>query len=220
MNIYNNKFQKSVNDKQCIGPCYPAYTKAIHPITLMEYTSDKPFCFTNEWYDKNNKKQIADICYIPEKKPIYGINSVPIFEFNCKNFLKLYYNISSFDDAFKYINDNKLPERGESIKSNLPMKTKLRIIECCLKLYLNDKTLNEDLIYFYIDIIKTTWLKNIQKYTKKISINDVTEQDVYNILNKYYKKNKNEWKHINNHNQNIKKETIEYFINKIKNIDI
>ena len=38
------KYPKSMNNIQCIGPCYKAGTVIIHPSTLDEITSNVNFC--------------------------------------------------------------------------------------------------------------------------------------------------------------------------------
>lgn len=156
----SRKYPIGKNNKQCIGPCYPIGHYAIHPITLKPISNkEHPFCPTEQWFDEsNNQVQYTDVCFVPTKekdlpKNLADLNLIlPSFHFNHEFFLKAYYNIDSFEKALEYI----------QINSNLSIYTRLRIMECAWKLY-GDKIdiFDEQLIDFYIEVIKKDWIWDI-----------------------------------------------------------
>lgn len=165
MEITKKKYPTSINNKQCIGPCYEPGTYIIHPITLSYLThKEKPFCPTMHWFDEKNKASMnADICVIPSSKEDIDRHQielsfiVPTFSFNCDYFLKTYYDIYSFESALDWISNNPSP-----------LYTQLRIIDCSWKVYgSNVDILNDQLIELYIHIIKKEWIKSIYPVVAK-----------------------------------------------------
>lgn len=177
------EYPKSKNNHSCIGPCYEPNTWIVHPITL-DYVTDNvhPFCPTNEWFRSNaetGKKSAAytDICNKPtDKEDIHRkdleLNMLlPHIDYNCTQFLKLYYKINTFEESISWIKNNK----------HTPINTQLRIIDCSLKAWgQTDKDVNilsnQDLIEFLInDVVKKYWIKDIYNKVKKyihISLDD------------------------------------------------
>ena len=240
----NSKFPISVNNKQCIGPCYEPGTIIIHPITLNYLTNkQRPFCPTILWYNEESKLyEDGDQCLVAsklstlDKENIELSYIVPTIYFNCEYFLKVYYDIYSFESAIDWITN---------IKS--PMYTQLRVMDCAWKIYgSNADIINDQLIDFYIMIIKKDWIKNIYpRIAHYISIDDnannillkehnddiqqyqierinyfvkkiLTKQLVYRVLQSYIEENKSQWKDIQSHNINIEKHFIDHIVNKIK----
>ena len=168
--IINKKYPKSTNNIQCVGPCYKPKTWIIHPITLDYITDiDEPFCPTNirEIKLPNGKfdKVYIDTCNIPThqqdtyKKEMELSMLIPNIDFNSNEFLKIYYNIFSFEDALDWLDKNNY----------LSINTKVRVIEISLIVYGNTLELVDyRLIIFFIDLIKYKWINYI-----------------YNTLNKY-----------------------------------
>jgi hypothetical protein len=169
----NIKYPKSTNNIQCIGPCYKPKTWIIHPITLDYITDmDDPFCPTNVQEKKlpNGKldKVYIDTCNIPthqkdiSKKDMEMSMLIPHIEFNSNEFLKIYYNIFSFEDVLNWLDKN----------SHLSINTKIRVIESAFIAY--GKTLDMidyRLVNFFIDLIKYKWINHIyNKLNKYINI--------------------------------------------------
>lgn len=210
----SQRFPIGLTNKQCIGPCYPAGKYVMHPITLTYITDpERPFCPTNEWFnEKSNKQEIIDICLIPsvinsEQNQQIGLNfMLPTFYFNCEYFLKTYYDIYSFESAIDWITINGNGNGGSS-----PIYSQLRIIECAWKVYgatLN--ILNDQLINFYLYVIKKEWIKNIYPiFSKYIKI----DKDNIFLSNSPSKETK-ETKETNEEN---KIEKINYFLSKFIN---
>lgn len=192
-NLNQKKFPKSITGRQCIGPCYESNKYIMHPINLTYVTDkEKPFCPTHEWRnEKTGKNEIIDICLIPSKaddinKQQIELNFiVPTFEFSCEYFLKTFYNIYSFESALDWISTN----------INNPIYSLLRIINCAWKIYGSTvDIINEQLIEFYINVIKKEWIKDIYPiiskylstenkriYMKRPNKNDINNKNINQI---------------------------------------
>lgn len=220
------KYPVSKNQFNCIGPCYHPSTWIVHPITL-EYTTDKnnSFCPVHQWehVDKNTGKKTSlstDICYPPtENEDLSGkefeINILtPNIDFNDAHFLKIYYNIHSFEDAVEFIDSRKY----------LPILTKLRIMNCALNAYGDELTvIYHRTVNFFIEVVEKLWMNDIYNAVKKyVFINDdkiFFDKPHSNELNKINKTN--EMNKINEANESEdERNTIMIFLkNKFVNSD-
>lgn len=248
----NSKYKsypRSKNGLQCVGPCYQAGTQIVHPETL-EYTTNKnnPFCPVAPWEftDKDTGKKMiltTDECNRPtENKDLSGkefeINILtPTIDFNSTQFLKIYYNIYSFEDAISFITDKKY----------LPLLTRCRIINCALASYGKDlNMIDHRVIDFFIELVNTLWIEelfhrlekyinidngkisfgkntdnNTNKNNKNIIINFIKSKFVNNdeimkFLMRYIKYRKDVWDNIESHIDNIKDDFIDYIENKVQ----
>jgi hypothetical protein len=241
MDNSSKKFSVGSNGQQCIGPCYPAGFEILHPITLQLMTNpENPFCPTTKWVDPiDNKIKWTDLCIVSENDKLNTDNKqsidyiLPTLGINSEIFLKTYYKIYSFESALDYI-----------FNDNLPLYTQLRIINCAWKVYgYKAEIINDQLINFYINLIKKEWIKDIypqianliyvdgkniyfkenkstieDKQIEKINFFNKklnTTQIIYKILILYINENKSNWKDIIDHNENIKNTVINYMVNKI-----
>lgn len=254
MELNVKTYPKSIHNIQCIGPCYYPGTMIVHPVTLQTLTDpDEPFCPVNQFehFDKNTGMKTTkslDICYRPTDNvdlsgKEFEMNMLnPNIEFNNNEFLKIYYNISSFEDAINYIDSKKY----------LPIATKLRIIDCSLNAFGYELTIFDNrVVDFFIDVISQKWMDDIYdkigKYIKidgdKISFKNnikrnvsafhtdsetdknikynfikskfITPEEIYKFLSRYLKHRKENWKQIKQHSINIKKDFIDYIELKI-----
>lgn len=246
-NIFEETYPISDKGFKCLGPCYPPNEMIIHPITLDKITDDvDPFCPVNQ-YEKidpdTNKKRIyhTDVCsnitsHKYSQRELEMSVILPEIDFNCSHFLRVYYGIFNFQDALNYI------------KQNIPLLTKIRLINCSWNQYGNDIdfTTNQ-LLDFYIEVIKKRWIngyyKKLKHYIKvdsnKISFTEYKEvsDDKHNVekinfilkklvnrkiliefFNRYINENKNLWDKTNDHNKIIKRKILNHFINSIKKI--
>lgn len=240
----------SRHNNQCIGPCFEKDTWILHPVTL-EYINnpDLDICPTNEWLDKDPvtgefKISGHDACDNPIKKSDLTkrdkiLNTlVPKIEFSCSHFLKMYYKIESFDESVLWIKNHPYS----------PINTKLRIMECALKQWGNTNTfsITNEMIEFYIQVIKQLWITDIYKVTNKYIYiedgkiyfkKDIVEDNSskvekinflikkfidHNIVHKfmisYFDNYKEEWKSVGAHNKLIKRDFVKYILKKIENI--
>lgn len=259
-NIINKKYPISQHNRQCLGPCYEKGTWIVHPVTL-KYIVDfnNHFCPTNEWeyLDPDTGEhdiKYTDACYIPtnnkdiSQKEIEMNALLPEIEFDCLKFLKIYYDLHSFEDILNWITLNK----------QIPILTKLRIMECAWESFGKDLDFIDDrLVDFYEEIIKKRWIKKIYNRIKKYIFVDrnekiylkkeekypniiktyidkkdryktekinfiiktfVTKNNIYKFLSSYIEKYKHKWNDIRSHSSNLKEYFIEYIINKIHEI--
>src|SRR5687767_8695261 len=141
-----HKFPKSINNQQCIGPCYKAGTLMLHPITLTYFSHPQyNICPTYEWYDKTEKtNKIVDKCFVPSKEEDISKYHVdlsfiePEFGFTCDFFLKTCYNVYSFESALDVISN---------IPKSTSLRTLMRIIECAWREYGNSlDVINDQLV--------------------------------------------------------------------------
>lgn len=247
--VFDRKYPISKNNKQCIGPCYEPGTWIIHPITLEYVTNtNHSFCPVNQWEitdPKSGKKfnRTTDECYVPthekdiSKKEIEMNILIPKIDFSCIQFLKIYYDIHSFEDSLTWI----------SINYNIPIFTKLRVMNCSLEAFgSNIDIIDDRLVDFYIEVIKKVWIKDIYPYIKnyifvdnnKIYLKDNKNNEliddkyviekinfflekfanknmIYKFLLKYINKYKHSWNNIESHNNELKKYYKKYIIDKI-----
>jgi len=205
---YNIKYPKSNKGYQCLGPCYDARVTTIHPITFDVITSKNPYCSVaghQTFYETENKFRITyqDECNkddinnnLDKNEEIYN-NLLPYMEFNIKDFLSMFYEINTFEDGITWISNN----------SDLNIKTKIRIFECILNVF--GKSINiidNRVIDFVIDIIKTNYIhqiyKNLKKYIKIDDKNNSVEIDKNVDDDKKDKKDKKK-KRINTKKVNV-----------------
>lgn len=110
-NIYNiKKFQKSIHNQQCVGPCYKKDTRILHPLYFELITNDKDtFCPVTKWV-RDGEERILDECYEIENvnKTDYNTSDLlfPYVNFNTQLFLESFYNIISFSNGIEWLNNN------------------------------------------------------------------------------------------------------------------
>jgi hypothetical protein len=168
------KYKKSINNIQCLGPCYKGDTYVVHPVYLEHINKhdDNPFCPTeyHEVVDDNTgKKRLIpyDICENPtDNTDISTSESIILFQsgFTKDVFLSLYYDINSYEEMIEWLNNNK----------SALIDTKARIVNSALNIYGNKIDFFDDVfIEFYINYMKEKSSKKIYKEIhKNIGIND------------------------------------------------
>ena len=176
------KYPKSKNNFQCLGPCYYPETRILHP-TLIELTTNMthPFCPVDEWTKMENGKpvtMISDICLNPTNSENnmtsdLELNALtPHIDFNSEHFLKIYYNLFSFEESIEWLEKNK----------HVPMGTKMRIMNCSLKVFGGDIELFDTRFAdFFIDIVKKRYIKNIYNDVHKYIGYDKETKEIYII---------------------------------------
>jgi hypothetical protein len=172
-NKENKKYPKSINDFQCLGPCYEKNTTIFHPTRFREISDpQQPFCPTVEHAVEDHltgisRKTTFDTCLNPtHNKDVSTSFSLlnPKSEFSKELFLGVYYNINSFNQCMEWITNN----------SHVSLKTKIRIINATLNAYGNEMDLiNDKLNEFFIEYLKIQGVKNIyNKIHKNIGISN------------------------------------------------
>ena len=232
---------KGKHNQPCIGPCLSGKEAIVHPIYLRNIGPfEEPYCSTLEWINEDGQKLIHDTCKEPtditkiDKRDLTISYAIPNFGFDCKEFLKNYYDLYSFESVLEWISQD-----------HNSIYTKLRIVNCSWGAFFNgDEIINDQLIEFYIHVIKKIWIKELYSnifeyisvdknniYIKKNSdkikdhkiekINFIIEKFnnrsfIYNTLKSYIDTNKSRWKNIKNYNNELKQYYIDCVINKIK----
>lgn len=251
------KYPKSKNKFQCLGPCYQPSTIIVHP-TLLEIVTnnENPFCPVNEWtYEdpttgrKQNK--MTDICINPTENTNISNKDLelniltPLVDFNAEQFLKIYYNIFSFEDGLDWCDTNK----------HAPIDTQLRIVKGILKVFgKNIDIIDSRFIDFLINLIKKKYISDIyidlhkyigvsmgtkdnanekfimlvNKDDNELNQNDyylerinffvkvfITKDDIYKFVMRYFKQRKDNWDNINDHVSNMLTDLTDYLTNKI-----
>jgi len=250
MDYANKKYPKSKNNFQCLGPCYNKSTVVIHP-TLLEMVTDneKNFCPVNEWsyidpYSGREYKKSVDTCYNPTadgatKEDLELNILMPYVDFNAEHFLKIYYNVFSFEDALEWC-----------VKNNYTsIDTQIRLMKNALKVYGNQiDMIDNRFVEIFMTYLKKKHIgelySGINQYIgfgdddKKLTIigsnkNNLKVDEyyvertnfiikmfinydyVYKFIMRYIKSKKTEWNNIDNHVIDMVNEFVEYVINKI-----
>ncbi len=245
------KYPKSKNKFQCLGPCYYPGTMVVHP-TQLEIVTDyaQPFCPVDEWKQIDSKtgretETITDNCFKPTEKANISNKELelniltPYIDFNVEHFLKIYYNIFSFEDSVDWIDSNK----------HVPMGTKVRVMNCSLKTFGENIDLFDNRFAdFFIEYVKKNEMKHLyNKLNGHIGINSdkksinlttkdknelltneyclertnyiiktfLEKDDVIKFLVRYFKHRKTQWKEIKNHLSNMSTDFVGYVLNKI-----
>lgn len=240
-----NKYPKSKNNFQCLGPCFKENTRILHPVTFEYIKADNPFCAVNQWVTEENGEKnykITDDCNNVSKNINYDDVSLDIFlptiHFDNTQFLKVNYQLHSFKETIEWANKNK---------NLIPFNTIKRVLGCSWKAYgLNLKYIHDDIIDLYVYISKTIWIKDIYKrigkyvylnnnnivFKKKensdthnqkekvnfIILKLITPGIISKFLTKYIKQYEKSWDDIVSHSDNIKQEYINYIEKKITSI--
>jgi len=239
----NKKYPKSINNLQCLGPCYYKDVTIFHPTQNSYVTQPYSFCPTEAHNEENPisgqiEKHIVDKCINPtHKKDVVSIPLVtPISEFTKQNFLQIY-GIHSIEECFVWLSNNV----------TIPIQTKARVVDATLNVYGKEiQFANDIFIDFFYDYIKKEEITemyellhsyiDIQKDTvllvKKTSLaideyrierinfiisNLVTVEYIKNFLVMYIQKYDN-WENINNNLHLMITKFTEYIISKIKKI--
>jgi hypothetical protein len=178
-NINNTiKHPKSINNIQCIGPCYEAGSVIIHPVTLEEITNpDKNFCPVDNVFITNPKTgermiEVIDFCYMPtiSQKDKMALNDdlrkkllAPTFKFNSSYFLKIYYNIGSLEEGVEWLEKNSIS----------PFKTRERVFNQIMFVHGDNLSIADHRIVKFIRDIMIYNLPSIfREVSKYIDIRD------------------------------------------------
>ncbi|MBA42895.1 MAG: hypothetical protein CMF62_02660 [Magnetococcales bacterium] len=242
MEDIKQKLPKSVNNRQCITHCYEKGTYTIHPVSLNWINSNEgPFCATDPYPyidAKTGTETMLDIDYCTKATIKNNDNKVsdisydiilPTYNFNHKIFLKIHYNIFSFEDAIQWVNENEFTS----------YRTIERILNCAWLSYgLEVDLLDERLINTHLKLIREYKFKDIiSKIGKYISkkndkiilsseknkseVDDkelkeyldrklINSNNLGKFLFKYKDTNVKNWESINFHLNNIINEFIKY----------
>lgn len=146
-------YPKSKNNRQCVGPCFPAGQIVTHPLylnrTVLAKTNNKPFCPTVA-YEKDgtvyNTDECDEVATSEQLKEDYVFTIVePFIHRSNDEFLKNYYNVHTFDDVLKVIES-----------PTAALTTKLRIMNCSFNTF--DFSVTDSVVDFYLNVAKKLWV--------------------------------------------------------------
>jgi hypothetical protein len=162
----SDNFPKSINGRQCIGPCYYPFTNATHPSTGEQFTHRSNFCPVERYTRINNDGKVIieyiDECLVPTSR---GVDDEAEIEakilslnipFDSKYFVNLYYNIISLDGALEWFTDN----------GHLAFRTKERLMNNALVAFNEQINPTDERLTDYISLL---FKKNIRKIYKYLS---------------------------------------------------
>lgn len=157
-------FGKSINNNECIGPCFEKGSILIDPLTLNIIEAKENLCPIGFYNNINeNLEECNKVSKNIRKEDYYKSYLYPYFKFNHRDFLKRYYNIDTYDNFYLWMKDNE--------KINL--NTKSRIIECALIELYNENIIDNIIVDFFEEYIREKYKKVIYDiYIKYIKINN------------------------------------------------
>ena len=182
----NNKNKKeynypiSKNKQQCIGPCYAANTRIIHPLTLEEIDQvDHNFCPVNTFVltnpnTKKNELFNVDICMVPTEREMKMDNMIkenlvlPQFIFSSEYFVKIYYKLSNLDDLLNWLDTNRSD----------PYRTKERVFNNSMIVYGDQLNILDNRIIQYINDVM---IENLPKLYRHLKYYIVVENDIIQL---------------------------------------
>lgn len=239
-----NRYPKSVNGHQCVGPCYHHGVRYRHPIYMDKiYNDDGPACPVTLYKNENGKDVNADKCLVPthkkeDTKEMELIGLTPYIAFNDDYFLNIYYGISTFEEGLSWINNNyELPTLTLSRIFNMSMKVYgngINIIDNRITQFIErflkkkiDKISEKNLRYVgsknsHIMLMKPRdnndekARANVKERQEYLSRMFINEDEIYKFMVKYFKGRKDEWSDINDHVNRITNDMAEYIEQKIK----
>ncbi|ATZ80665.1 hypothetical protein BMW23_0619 [Bodo saltans virus] len=220
MTINKEKYPKTLDNLQCIGPCYKKGTVVTHPTIYSNVTANYDFCPTEQREIENfisGKKEKVHIgrCANPtylKDEFSSKLLLTPKSEFTKLSFLGFYYGINSFDKLFDWI-DNNL---------HLSLNTIIRNVNATIVVYGEDVELIDNRFALF-------FLKYLNKYAYTIydSIHEnigKKNDDITIVKNSFLKKDEFMIQRINFMttkfftNDNIKSYIIKYFITNKKKL--
>lgn len=203
MSVFQGNNEKTINNRKCIGPCYPPGTQYYHPLTLTIIQDNNyntcavdPYTIIDE--DGNKVVRYHDICstHLTNTKnnsTNFASFVTPYIEFNPDYFLSAHYGINSFDNGLDWIDSNV----------ELMYITKERVFDMLMLAYGNElnvadhRYLNhvQNIMLHYIDDISEAIsgyidivdgeikYKNIEDSTSVSSENDVIDNNALELNN-------------------------------------
>lgn len=167
----NIKYPKSVNNVQCIGPCYAAGSTIIHPVTLEEISlPNSNFCPVDTIIITNPETgekvvDTIDFCYMPTitQKDKHMLDQeirkkllAPTFKFSTTYFLKIYYDIGSLEEGIEWLDNNVM----------IPFRTRERVFNQMMTLYGDNMSIADHRI---INFVRELMIRNIISISQKVS---------------------------------------------------
>lgn len=189
-NIYKNtyKYPKSIDNHNCLGPCYPPNTVFYHPLYLTPKIFNDYVCPIYKTVNKDNKSVVVDKCY--EKDLTTNYKNYELFEDivqianTPESFLEQIYNIVSIQDIIRFLN-NSIDE--------LPIYTQKRILDSIYSSFITNDDFPKELFSEKVqNVLKNIYNINISvdKINNKIFSNKNIDNIFLYLIKKYSKNDK------------------------------
>ena len=161
-----NAYPISINNQQCVGPCYYSNTKIIHPLTLDEIKGvEHNFCPVNAFVyvdpvTKKNALSVIDRCYVPTAREtpmdeLLRENIIaPQFHFSSDYFVKIYYKINNLEDLLRWLDNH----------SNDPFRTRERVFNNGMVAYGDQITIIDHRMINFVNDIMINNLPKLYRY--------------------------------------------------------
>lgn len=181
--IFKNIYPISVNNQQCVGPCYHKGSTIIHPVTLNEVGHDDiNFCPVNAFINQQNNISFWDKCFMPSTRETKIDNFlksnilVPQMHFSSDFFIKIYYKINNIDDMFNWLDAH----------AHDPYKTRERVFNNGMIVYGDQIIIIDHRMVHFVNDILIYYLSKIYKRLKKYI---VMKDDTVILINNSDKQN-------------------------------
>jgi hypothetical protein len=189
-----NKFNlpKTLDNRQCIAPCYPPGSLFYHPIYLVPYKDDVGgyFCPTIKYFnEKTDRYEGVGICKpedVDEQYKYFDIfDDVLRLASTDELFLHQIYDINNIYSATQFINDSM---------ETMPVYTQKRILNCIFNVWQNDPNFPYFIFCQKVSyVLKSIYNVNLDPEKIKNKIINIKKQkynDIFNYLSKKYSNKK------------------------------
>lgn len=176
-NVYN--FPKSINNRDCLGPCYPPNTIYYHPIYFNPQVYDEVTCPI-----KRDVNRDIDIDRCKEEDVTNDYKDFDIFEpivhiaNTPKTFLEQIYNINIIQDVQQFLEDSI---------DELPIYSQKRLLECIYETYKDNSSFPKELFAEKVEnVLKKMYKINLP--IDKISSKLYSDKKYDNIFEYFFNK--------------------------------
>lgn len=170
------QYPKTINGKQCIGPCYPKGTLFANPQTLTLHVGETSnVCPINPyiWYDPLSGKKYEHETERCEKPTVVDTGEIgsldfifPTIEFSSDYFIKKYYDIMSLEELIKWLD----------MADEKPYDTKIRVFDNGIYCFGKEMNIVDYRIVKYVGEIFEHNIPKIYKNIRKYIM--ITDQNV------------------------------------------
>ena len=181
-----HKQVKSVNNYNCIGPCYPPYTIFYNPLTMASHKNEESVCPIKPKFSIiNDKKQMIqfDKCATEDINTNYMefdiFNDFFQLATNYDMFLSQIYKINNITDSVHFITNSL---------EMLPIYSQKRLLNAIFEVY-----------YRYIEFPKKIFIEKLQNVLEQVyQIENIDEKKILSDLNLIQKSNTQLYQYFKN----------------------
>jgi len=172
----------SSKNNKCKSKCIPPNTLVIDPITLTVLLPKTTVCFVDPYFDNDQIEQLIEcdndnnVSTDIKNDPYLSSITAPDINFNYETFLRVTYNIKSFEESIKWGYNNL----------HLPRRTFDRVFNCSFYVYMDEvKHLMTELTNILTLYIKT--YSNSGKKMEESTIRQYIKDSIKMLMSEYHK---------------------------------